>query len=122
MGYFKFLSKWQHGKTLNKCLLDPIRRIYLNLPDCFGQCHDDGANMKEKEAGLQARFLQIILKTLYTPSAMNLVVEVCAQSSTELLLFFGVLKQLYALFSSSTQCWTILKNVLLSYKSQSATR
>ena len=45
------------------------------------------------------------------------------KSSTEALVFFGVLTQLYSLFSSSTQRWTILKkNVPLSLKSQSATR
>ena len=45
-----------------------------------------------------------------------------AKSSTEALLFFWVLTQLYALFSSSTQRWSILKkNVLLSLQSQSVT-
>ena len=46
-----------------------------------------------------------------------------AKSSTEALLFFGLLAQLYILFSASTQRWAILKkHVQLSIKSLSATR
>ena len=47
----------------------------------------------------------------------------CTPDISETLVFFGVLTQLYSLFSSSTQRWTILKkNVPLSLKSQLATR
>ena len=81
--------------------------------------------MKGKEAGLQARILKINPKALFVPCAnhsLNLVVVGSAKSSTKALLFFGVLTQLYSLFSS-TQCWTILKkHVQLSLKYPSATR
>ena len=53
---------------------------------------------------------------------LNLVVVDSAKSFTEAQLFFGVLTQLYSLFSSSTQHWTILrKHVQLSLKYPSAT-
>ena len=82
--------------------------------------------MKGKEAGVQARLLEINSKALYVPSAnhlLNLVVVDCAKSSTEALLFFGVLAQLYTAFSSSTSRWTIMKkHVKISIKSPSATR
>ena len=77
----------------------------LNLTDCGGQCYDNGANMKSKEVGVQARFLEINSKAVYVPCAnhsLNLVVVDCAKSSTEALLFFVVLAQLYTVFSSST--------------------
>ena len=81
--------------------------------------------MKGKEAGVQARLLEINSKALYVPSAnhlLNLVVVDCAKSSTEALLFFGVLAQLYTAFSSSTSRWTIMKkHVKISIKSPSAT-
>ena len=47
----------------------------------------------------------------------------CAKSSTEALLFFGVLAQLYTAFSSSTSRWTIMKkHEKISVKFPSATR
>ena len=55
--------------------------------------------------------------------SLNLVVVDSAKSSTEALLFFGVLAQLYTAFSSSTSRWTIMKkHVKTSIKSLSVTR
>ena len=34
-------------------------QLSLNLTDCHEQCYDKGANMKGKEAGVQARLLEI---------------------------------------------------------------
>ena len=89
-------------------------------------CDDNGANMKGKEAGVQARLLEINSKALYVPCAnhsLNLVVVDCAKSSTEALLFFGVRAQLYAVFSSSTSRWAIVKkHVKISIQSPSAIR
>ena len=46
-----------------------------------------------------------------------------AKSSTEALLFFGVLAQLYTVFSFSTSRWTIMKkHIKISIQSSSATR
>ena len=100
--------------------------LCLYLADCRGQCYDSGANLKGKEAGIQARLLEITSKALYVPCAnhsLHLVVVGCAKSSTEALLFFGVLAQLYTVFSASTSRWTIMKkHVKISIKSPSATR
>ena len=60
--------------------------------------------MKGKEAGVQARLLEINSKILHMPCAnrsLNLVVVDCAKSSTEVLLMFDVLAQLYIVFSFS---------------------
>ena len=112
--FFGYLRvKDSSGKELFETFLKRSAELQLNLSDCRGQCYDNGANMKGKEAGLQARILKINPKALFVPCAnlsMNLVVVDSAKSSTEALLFFGVLTQLYSLFSSSTQRWTILKN------------
>ena len=82
--------------------------------------------MKGKEAGVQAKLLEINSKALYVPCAnhsLNLVVVDCAKSSTETLLLSGVLAQLHTMFSSSTSRWTILKkHVKISIQSPSATR
>ena len=125
--FFGYLRvKDSSGKGLLETFLKRSAELQLNLSDCRGQCYDNGANMKGKEAGLQARILKINPKALFVPCAnhsLNLVVVDSAKSSTEALLFFGVLTQLYSLFSSSTQRWTILKkHVQLSLKYPSATR
>ena len=86
-------------------------KLGLRFANCRGQRYDNGANMKGKEADVQARLLEINSKALYTPRAnhsLNLVVVDCAKSSTEALLFFGVLAQLHTVFSSSTSRWTII--------------
>ena len=81
--------------------------------------------MKRKEAGLQALDIcKLIQKLCMLRELMisHLIVVDSEKSSTEALLSFGVLTQVYALFSSSMQRWTILKkNVSRSLKSQSAT-
>ena len=81
--------------------------------------------MKGKEAGLQTRIVKINPKALFVPCenhSLNLVVVDTSKSSTKALLFFGVLTEMYSLFSS-TQPWIILKkHVQLSLKYPSATR
>ena len=79
------------GKGLLETFLKrSAEELQLNLSDCRGQCYDNGANMKGKEAGLQARILKINRKALFVPCAnhlLNLVVVDSAKSSTEALLF-----------------------------------
>ena len=114
------------GKGLLDAFLEKATELQLELSDCRGQSYDNGANMKGKHSGVQARMLDINPKAVYVPCAnhtLNLVVVDSANSSTKALTFFGVLTRLYVLFSSSAQRWEILKkHVELSIKSQSDTR
>ena len=114
------------GKGLLDAFLEKATELQLELSDCRGQSYDNGANMKGKHSGVQARMLDINPNAVYVPCAnhtLNLVVVDSANSSTEALTFFGVLTRLYVLFSSSAQRWEILKkHVELSIKSQSDTR
>ena len=114
------------GKGLLDAFLEKATELQLELSDCRGQANDNGANMKGKHSGVQARMLDINPKAVYVPCAnhtLNLVVVDSANSSMEALTFFGVLTRLYVLFSSSAQRWEILKkHVELSIKSQSDTR
>ena len=114
------------GRGLLDTFMKRAEELGLDFADCRGQCYDNGTNIKGKEASFQARLLEINSKALYVPCAnhsVNLVVVHCAKSSTEALLFFGVLAQLYTVFSSSTSRWTIMKkHVKISIQSPSATR
>ena len=114
------------GKGLLNAFLEKATELQLELSDCRGQSYGNGANMKGKHSGVQARMLDINPKAVYVPCAnhtLNLVVVDSANSSTEALTFFGVLTRLYVLFSSSAQRWEILKkHVELFIKPQSDTR
>ena len=58
-----FLGILRVNDSIGKCFLNVFLKrskdLELNLSDCGGQYYDNGANMKRKEAGLQARFLRI---------------------------------------------------------------
>ena len=100
----------------------------LNIPfdDCRGQSYDNGANMKGKKQGVQARLLQFNSRALFVPCAahsMNLVIADAAKSSRDATGFFGYLQKLFCFFSGATQRWSILtKHVNLTVKSWSDVR
>ena len=114
------------GRGLLDTFMKRAEELGLNFADCRGQCYDNGANKKGKDAGVQARLLEMNSNALYVPCAnhsLNVVVVDCAKSLTEALLFFGVLAQLYTVFSSSTSRWTIMKkHVKTSIQSPCAAR
>ncbi|XP_065662505.1 zinc finger MYM-type protein 1-like [Hydra vulgaris] len=114
------------GKGLFNAFLNQEKNWDLNILDCRGQSYDNGANMKGKVKGVQARFLEMNPKALYVPCAnhsLNLVIVHGALSSISAISFFGVLSRLYTLFSSSPPRWEILKScVAISVKPQSDTR
>ena len=65
------------GKGLLDALLEKATELQLELSDCRGQSYDNGANMKGKHSGVQARMLDINPKAVYVPCAnhtLNLVV------------------------------------------------
>ncbi|XP_065644636.1 zinc finger MYM-type protein 1-like [Hydra vulgaris] len=114
------------GKGLLDAFLDQTKKWELNILDCRGQSYDNGANMKGKAKGVQARLLQMNPKALYVPCAnhsLNLVIVDGAKSSNSAITFFGVLSRLYTLFSSSPARWHILNSCIpISVKPQSDTR
>ena len=65
------------GKGLLDAFLEKATELQLELSDCRGQSYDNGANMKGKHSGVQARMLDINPKDVYVPCAnhtLNLVV------------------------------------------------
>ena len=82
------------GRELLDMFMKRAEELGLNFADCRGQCYDNGANMKGKEAPGQARLLEINSKALYVPCAhhsLNLVIVDCAKSSTEACYFLAYL-------------------------------
>ena len=56
------------GRGLSDTFMKLAEELGLNFADCRGQCYDNGANMKGKEAGVDARLLEINSKALYVPT------------------------------------------------------
>lgn len=115
------------GKGLTEVLLDHLQKHSLSITDCCGQSYDNGSNMMGQKQGVQARILQLNNKALCIPCSshtLNLVVADAAKSSVLSISFFGVLQRLYNLFSSSVQCWAVLREHVkqLTLKPLSTTR
>ena len=117
--------------TTEKCLFDEIINVInileLDINDIRGQGYDNGSNMKGKHQGVQKRLLDINPRALYRPCgchSLNLVLCDMANSYSKAISFFGVIQQIYTLFSSSTKRWKILQNNVLGLtpKSLSQTR
>ena len=56
------------GRELLDTFMKRAEKLGLNFANCRGQCYDNGANMKGKEAGVQTRLLEINSKALYVPN------------------------------------------------------
>ncbi|KAK0137692.1 Zinc finger MYM-type protein 1 [Merluccius polli] len=124
MGFLEVESST--GESLSNLILKRLEEFNLPFEDCRGQSYDNGANMKGKTKGVQARLLRENPRALFVPCGahtLNLVVADAAKSSTDALSYFGYLQRIYVLFSASTQRWTILKHhVKTTVKSWSDTR
>ncbi|KAK0144203.1 Zinc finger MYM-type protein 1 [Merluccius polli] len=114
------------GENLSTLILRRLEELSIPFEDCRGQSYDNGANMKGKRKGVQARLLEKNPRALFVPCrahTVNLVVADAAKSSADATSYFGYLQKLFTLFSASTQRWSILKkHVSTTLKSWSDTR
>ncbi|KAL6470600.1 hypothetical protein MHYP_G00217190 [Metynnis hypsauchen] len=114
------------GLNLSNVVLEKLRELGIPFDDCRGQAYDNGANMKGKRQGVQARLLQLNPRAAFVPCAahtINLVISDAAKSSTDAISYFGYLQRLFCFFSAATQRWDILlKHVKLTLKSWSDVR
>lgn len=81
----------------------PARLMEFGL-NCRSQGYDNGANMRGRNKGVQARILSQERRALFMPCgchSLNLVVSDMAKSSTVAISLFGTIQRIYVLFSSS---------------------
>ena len=101
------------GFGLTETFLERLKELKLPISDCRGQGYDNGANMRGRKKGVQARILSLERRALFMPCgchSLNLVVSDMAKSSIVAMTLFGTVQRIYVLFSSSTQRWSILKD------------
>ena len=98
----------------------------IPISDCRGQGYDNGSNMSGAYSGAQAHLLAVNPLAKFSPCAchsLNLCGVHAAECCPEVITYFGIVQQLYNLFSSSPQRWLILKEAIgCSLHSTSATR
>ena len=114
------------GLGLSSLILNRLTELNIPFDDCRGQSYDNGANMKGKNRGVQARLLEKSPCALYVPCeahSLNVVVVAdAAKASTDAIRYFGNVQKLYTLFSAAPQRWAILKeHVTIALKSWSDT-
>ena len=122
LGYMEVVETT--GQNLSTVLLDKLKELNIPFDNCRGQAYDNGANMKGKKQGVQARLLQCNSRALFVPCAAHLMNLVIADAmSRDATGFFGYLQKLFCFFSGATQRWSILtKHVNLTVKSWSDVR
>lgn len=75
------------GESLSILIQKKLKELNISFEDCRGQSYDNGANMKGKRKGVQARLLEINSRALFVPCG-------------------AYLQKLFTLFSASTQRWS----------------
>ncbi|XP_026455621.1 zinc finger MYM-type protein 1-like isoform X2 [Papaver somniferum] len=110
LGFLKVEDKTGEGLFFE--LQEALINLGLNIDDIRGQGYDNGANMKGKHKGVQARLLEINPRAFYTPCAchsLNIILCDMAKSCPKGLSFFGSIQRIYTLFSASTNRWDLFK-------------
>ncbi|XP_057214502.1 zinc finger MYM-type protein 1-like isoform X2 [Triplophysa rosa] len=114
------------GAGLSSLILKRLEELGIPFSNCRGQSYDNGANMRGKNKGVQARLLEKNPRALYVPCGshtLNLVVADAAKESIVAINFFGVVQKLFTLFAAAPQRWAILKDHAdITLKSWSDTR
>ncbi|XP_069505594.1 zinc finger MYM-type protein 1-like [Ambystoma mexicanum] len=100
-------------KGLTELFRNILNENKIMLEHCGGQGYDNGANMKAKHSGVQARILALNPRAFFVPCgchSLNRVVSDAALSSLDSVTLFGLLQKIYILFSASTIRWKVLTN------------
>lgn len=100
------------GIGLVNAFLQKLDEVGLSITNCRGQGYDNGANMRGCNKGVQSRILRMNNRALFVPCgchSLNLLLGDMAKSSVIAKSFFGIVQQIYVLFSASVQRWQILK-------------
>ncbi len=116
------------GEMLTNELLAQLTKHRIPIEDMRGQSYDNGSNMRGKELGVQKRILDLNKRAFFVPChchSLNLVVNDAAKSSKDAISFFGIIQEVYNLFSGSARRWSILQKHVgknLTVKGVSTTR
>lgn len=101
------------GQGLFEELQSVLKSLDLNLDDVRGQGYDHGSNVRGRDQGVQNKLLDINRRAWYMPCgchSLNLTLCDILDSCSEAKYFFGVIQNIYTLFSHCSKCWKILED------------
>lgn len=111
---------------LSEVILKKLKNDGLELKNCKGQSHDNGANMAGAYSGVQKRILDKNPEAKFVPCvahSLNLVGVNAAEKVLEAKLILGKVQSLYVFFSCSTVKWKCLTSKPnKTFKCQSTTK
>ena len=114
------------GEYLAAEILDKLESDGLNIQNCRGQCYDNGANMRGKNKGVQARISTVNKLARFTPClahSLNLAGVHAASANAQMKSCFGLVQRVFVFFAGSVERWAVLlKHVKLRLKRTSDTR
>lgn len=103
------------GSGLTDLILKELEKYDILIENCRGQGYDNGANMKGKNSGVQAKIKSYEPRAFYVPCSthsLNLIISDAVQCSSIAIDFFNTVEKLYVFFSGSSKRWETLKNNL----------
>lgn len=103
------------GEDAANLIKGVLKNYDISLDDCSGQGFDNGSNMSGKYKGVQAIILKSNSLAIYSPCgchSLNLCGVCAADCCTEAQTFFGIVQNLYNLFSCNPKRREILKQII----------
>ncbi|XP_037775528.1 uncharacterized protein LOC119572492 [Penaeus monodon] len=98
-----FMANLVVDYLVNKCGID--------FSKCRGQSYDNAANMSGKYNGMQTHILKQNKYAIFVACdghSLNLIGRAAADCCLEVIIFFGIIQEIYNFFSSSTKRWAVL--------------
>ena len=100
------------GFDIAALILSTLEVHGIEISDCRGQGYDNGSNMSGKYEGAQAHVLRSSPLAVFSTCAchsLNLHGSHAAECCPQVQTFFGMVQNMYNLFSSSPMWWKILQ-------------
>lgn len=113
MGFVESCAK--SGLDLQELILKFLLDMGIPFDNCRGQGYDNASNMSGKYKGVQSRLQDKNESAIYSPCgchSLNLCGTDAVSSTVEFITFFGVVQELYVLFSSSPKRWKLLQECI----------
>ncbi|XP_047138987.1 zinc finger MYM-type protein 1-like [Hydra vulgaris] len=98
------------GAYMAETIIQQLEEMELPINNLRGQGYDNGANMIDKNNGVQKKILNINPRALFVPCSahtLNLVVNDAANCYLMATSFFDIVQRVYVYFSSSTHRWVV---------------
>ncbi|CAH0555468.1 unnamed protein product [Brassicogethes aeneus] len=103
-----FLRFIEIGKNFECVILSTLKELKIDIGKCRGQGYDGASKMSGKYSGLQARIKEKVPTADFIHCSahnLNLVLNGSVQNVSEIRNFYGLLENMYLIFSKSLPRW-----------------